>query len=76
MKSKFFNLNWKDFLKGLAVAIATAVITSLYQKITEGKLFDIETLKAAGIAGLAALLAYLLKNLVTNSQDQILTPEK
>jgi ABC-type Fe3+-siderophore transport system permease subunit len=75
MRSKFFNLNWRDFFKGLAVAIATAVITSLYQKITEGKLFDIETLKAAGVAGLAALLAYLLKNLITNSQGQIATPE-
>jgi len=75
MRSKLFKLNAKDFIKGLIVAVLTAVITFAYEAIQTGELFSMVTLKKMGMVALGALLAYLIKNLLTNSQDQPLTPE-
>ena len=68
MKSKFFNLNFKDFLKGSIVAILTGIGTFL-ASVTDPSLTEI--IKTAVIA----MLAYLAKNLFTNSQDHILKSE-
>ena len=76
MKSKLFTLNVRDFLKGLLVAVLTAVITFAYEAIQTGELFSMAALKKMGLVALGAMLAYLLKNLFTNSQDEVLTPEQ
>jgi hypothetical protein len=74
MDSQFLTLNSKDFVKGLVVAVITAVITVVYNTIQTGVLaFD---WKAISIAGLSAALAYITKNLLTNSQDEFLKKEK
>ena len=73
MKSSLFTLNKADFVKGLVIAVLTAVITAVYSTVQSGTLaFD---WKAISIAALSAALAYITKNLLTNSNDQFLTKD-
>ena len=70
MNSAFLTLNSKDFLKGLVVAVITAVITIVYTSVQAGHLnFD---WKAIGVTALSSALAYIMKNLFTNNNDQLL----
>lgn len=76
MKSEFAKLNVNDLLKSLIVAGLSSVIMLILPILQAGNLPSIYELKSAAVAGLASASAYLLKNLLTNSQDQILKPEK
>jgi hypothetical protein len=76
MKANFLNLNWYDFGKGAVVAVLTAVLATLTTLLQTGKLFDKASLPVIGTAALTAFIAYLGKNLFTNSQGQLLTTEK
>jgi hypothetical protein len=70
MNSSIFTLDNKDFIKGLLVAVLSAVITILYNTIETGSLnFD---WKAIGTMALTSALGYILKNLLTNSTGQFL----
>lgn len=70
MNSTLFTLDNKDFIKGLLVAVLSAVITILYNTIETGSLnFD---WKAIGTMALTSALGYILKNLLTNSTGQFL----
>ena len=71
--STFLSLNSKDFIKGLFIAILTAVITMLYTSIEAGELML--NWKAIGMTAISAALAYITKNLLTNSNGQILKKE-
>lgn len=73
MNSQFFSLNTRDFIKGLFVAVFTAVITMLYTSIQAGDF--VFNWKAIGMAALSSGLAYIMKNLLTNSNDEILKKE-
>lgn len=73
MNSSLFTLNSKDWIKGLVVAVLTAVITVVYSTIQTGTL--VLDWKAISIAGISAALAYITKNLLTNSSDEFLTKE-
>jgi hypothetical protein len=74
MKSSFLSLGTKDFIKGLVVAVLTSVITIVYTSLQVGSLeFD---WKLIASTGLSSALAYILKNLVTNSEDEIMKKEK
>lgn len=74
MNSTFLTLNKKDFIKGLVVAVLTAVISVLYTTIENGSLeFNIKSIVTSA---LAAALAYIMKNALTNSDDQFLKKEK
>lgn len=71
--SKLFNLDLKDLLKGMVVAVLAAVLTIIYNTVQAGSLtFD---WKAIGTAGITAAAAYLLKNLQTNSKGEFLKNE-
>lgn len=73
MKSKFLSLNATDFLRGLVVSVLSAVLTIIYQTIQAGSLtFD---WKAIGTIAASAALGYILKNLLTNSEDQLFKKE-
>jgi hypothetical protein len=74
MISKFLTLNQKDFLKGLLLSVLTAVVTIVYKSVEAGSLTFYW--KAIGTTALATALSYLLKNLLTNSQGEILKSEK
>ena len=73
MNSTFLNLNSSDFIKGLLMAVLSSVITVVYQTVEAGSLvFD---WKAIGTMALTAGLAYIMKNLFTNSTGGFLKKE-
>lgn len=69
--SSFGKLNLRDLINGLVVAFLTASLTGLIQILDSGVLPDLLQLRTAGLSGLVAALAYLLKNLVSNSKGQV-----
>ena len=71
--SIFGTLNLKDFLKGLVVAVLTAVIGIISTSLQAGSLtFD---WKQIGTIALSAGLAYIGKNLFSNSQGTFAAKE-
>jgi hypothetical protein len=71
--STFLNLNSSDFLKGLIMAVLSSVITVVYQTVEAGSLvFD---WKAIGTIALTSALAYIMKNLFTNSTGKLFATE-
>jgi hypothetical protein len=74
MNSTFLNLNSTDFLKGLVMAVLSTVITVVYQTVEAGSLvFD---WKAIGTMALTTALAYIMKNLFTNSTGKLFGKEQ
>jgi len=73
MQSTFLNLNSTDFIKGLLMAVLSSVITIVYQTVEAGSLvFD---WKAIGTMALTSALAYIMKNLFTNSTGKLFGKE-
>jgi hypothetical protein len=73
MNSTFLTLNTTDFLKGLLMAVLSSVITIVYQTVEAGSLvFD---WKAIGTMALTSALAYIMKNLFTNSTGKLFAKE-
>lgn len=69
MQSSFLKLSWVDFGKGLLIAVLSAVFTVIYTTVQSGSLtFDWKTI---GITALASALAYVSKNLFTNSNNEL-----
>ncbi len=75
MRSKFFRLNSRDFIKGLIVTIICTFITGLYQLIANGFTVNWITLKPVVIAAVGAGVSYLTKNLLTNSNGDFMSYE-
>ena len=74
MNSPFLTLNTTDFLKGLIMAVLSSVITLVYQTVEAGSLvFDWKTI---GTIALTSGLAYIMKNLFTNSTGKLFGKEK
>jgi hypothetical protein len=73
--SEFLKLNGKDLFRGLVVALLAIITSSVSVILDAGALPTAEQL--IGIAKLVGTTAvsYLLKNLFTNSNGQILKPE-
>ena len=71
-KSKFFSLSFQDFAKGSIVAILTGLMTFLSGELQSDVTF---TFKQVLLSAVIALLAYLIKNLFTNSNDTVLKSE-
>ena len=74
-RSNFLNLNWRDLLKGLLLAILSAVITFVYGAVQAGTALNGEFFRAMAVVAVTTLLAYLSKNLFENSNGD-LTKEK
>jgi uncharacterized membrane protein len=76
--SAFLSLNISDLLKGFIVAFTSAIITGLYTYASSvpPTVPSAEQLKTIAMVGFASALAYILKNLFTNSKDQFMTKEK
>jgi hypothetical protein len=73
MNSTFLTLGSKDFIKGLLVAVLSAVITIVYNTIQNGSLtFDWKTI---GMTALTSAVAYIMKNLFSNSNGKFLKKE-
>lgn len=69
MNSSLGKLNWKDLLKGLAVAVIMAVLTTVYDLLNTGSALDY---KKIGLVALGAGIAYLIKNFGSDQQGNIL----
>ncbi len=76
MKSGFLKLNASDLLKGLLVAVLTALLTGLYQLVQANSELNWITMKPVVLAAVGAGLSYLIKNLFTNSEGTVLKTEK
>ena len=75
MRSRLFNLNLRDFLKGLLYAILAAILTVIQSALTAGALFETATWATVGTVALSTFLAYLGANIFQNSQGKFLTRE-
>ena len=76
MKSAFLKLNLKDLIKGFITAIFMALITAAYQALEAGTIsFTWEFWQPIVYSSVGAGLAYIIKNWLTNSGDEILTSE-
>ncbi len=74
--SNFLNLNSKDFIKGLVVAVLSALVAGILQLLQAGPfVFDWATFQPIVFTAISAGLAYLSKNLFTNSAGEA-GPEK
>ena len=73
--SDFFRLNTRDLVKGLVVAVISAALGGVYNVMVVGGAITVAVLKTSGMVGVASGISYLLKNLVTNSNDKMLTKE-
>jgi hypothetical protein len=72
--STFLNLNIEDLAKGLILTVLTSVVTIVYNTVSAGSLtFEWQ---AIGLTALTSGLAYLMKNLLTNSKGEFLGKEK
>jgi hypothetical protein len=71
--SGIFRLGWADLARGLVLAVLTAVMTSCQQAISNGNIDPSAwDWRAIGGVALAAIVAYLLKNLVSDEQGRVL----
>ena len=68
--SNFLSLNWRDFGKGLVMAILTPLVVLIQQSLEAG-IFVFEW-KSMLIASLAGGLAYLTKNFFTVPKQSLL----
>jgi hypothetical protein len=76
MKSKFLKLNTRDYINGIIVAVFCSFLTGFYQIIANGGVLNWTTLKPVVIAAIGSGIAYLTKNLLTNSKGQFMKGEK
>lgn len=74
-QSSLFGVNAKDIVKGFITAFITAFLTAAMQLLQDGKIPTTKELSTAGIVGLTAGIAYILKNYLTNSKDEFLKKE-
>jgi len=77
MNSNFFAINWMDLLKGLLVAVIGAILTGIYEAITAGSLtWTWAFFQPIVLTGVAAGIAYLIKNFLSNSSGEPLRSEQ
>jgi len=67
-RSKLFFLNARDFAKGFAVAFISALVTFLTEHLQANETFNWQQI---GIVAGISFLSYMIKNLLTNSRDQL-----
>ena len=63
-------------MKGFITASLAVIVAGALTSLEAGALPDLTQLKTLGLTGLAAGFAYLLKNLLTNSDGALLSGEK
>ena len=76
MRSKYLKLNTRDFINGIIVAILCTFLTGFYQLVANGGLINWITIKPVVIAAIGSGVAYLTKNLLSNSKGQFMRGER
>lgn len=74
--SNFLNLNSRDYWKGLIVAVLAVVVGGLTELLNAGAFPTSDQWLSIAKLAVSAGFSYLLKNLLTNNQDQILTKDR
>lgn len=74
--SDFLKINTRDLVKGAVVAVLAVVTSGLVTILESGALPTVQQLKGIGMVALTAGVSYLLKNFLTNSQDEVLKKEQ
>jgi hypothetical protein len=75
-RSGLFKIGWRELLHGIVLAVIAAIITSIVSELQAGTPIDKTLLKKAGIAALIAMGSYLLKELASNADGDLLSPDK
>jgi hypothetical protein len=71
LQNGIFKLAWADLARGAVLAVLTAVLTSLQQAISEGNIDPAAwNWRTIGGVALAALVGYLLKNLLSDNDGR------
>jgi hypothetical protein len=69
MNSDLFKLNLTDVAKGVIVAVLAAVLSGLYQALTNQAVIDPKQLLLMGVT---AGIGYLIKNFLTDENNKLL----
>lgn len=75
MKSPFLSIGMRDAIRGAVVAGITSILTTFVSILQSGAPPGLLQLKQIAFVGLAAGISYMVKNLFTNSKDQMFKPE-
>ena len=74
--SNFLKINIQDVGRGLLVAVFSAVLKFLYDfVVANGLNFSVADLNQALNVAVVAMLGYLVKNLLTNSDGEVFAGE-
>lgn len=76
MKSPYLTINVRDLVKGAAVAAGTVMLSLIGTMIESGAAITEEQLITSVKVGILAAISYLIKNVFTNSQDQMFKSEQ
>lgn len=74
-EAKLFRLGWNDLKKGLIMAAIGGAVAVLSPALSAGTIFTMVVLKAAGLGAATGAVTYLIKNFLTNSDDEFMTSE-
>lgn len=76
MKNELFIIGKSDLVKGFITAVITAFVSTILQSISDGTLpTEPASLVVIAKYSIAAGVAYVGKNWLTNSQDKFMKPE-
>ncbi|MBU2177504.1 MAG: hypothetical protein KJ556_20620 [Gammaproteobacteria bacterium] len=75
MNAKFLRLNMDDLMRGFVVSILSSVLSSAVVILQAGNLPTLAQLKTIALIGVSAGVSYLVKNLLTNSEDKLFKAE-
>ena len=75
MKSQYLTINALDLIKGATVAAGTAMLSLIGSMIESGAFITDEQLVIAVKTGVLAAISYLIKNVFTNSKDEMFKSE-
>lgn len=77
MNANFLKLNWMDALKGFIVAVIGAILTAVYQALQAGMIqFTWVFWQPIVLTGVGAGIAYLIKNIFSNSAGEPFKKDK
>jgi len=73
--SKFLNLDIKDIAKSLLIAAISSFLITIYPILQSGSLPTTTQFKTAIITAIACSVSYLIKNVFTNSKNELFKKE-
>jgi hypothetical protein len=75
MKSTYLSVNIADLIKGATVAAGTVMLSLISSMIESGAFITDAQLIMAVKTGVLAAMSYLIKNVFTNSKDELFKSE-